>query len=520
MINSRIKAALTAAIIIIFLFCSCGEMDFSFPVSRNYQVSAQGEIYSLDEYAVIKKDEKIQPFFISPINGDPDVASLTVSIITSKGKKSGTIIRYVLKSIYEIEKSNNYDSEDEFYTLTLERMDEKFPAFTMPKDLQAAHYTLVFQVFGKNQVLLAKTEKNVYYTAEEDFNLTDISAYLPGLAPTSHLVPPETVVLLEAGVIAGDDLDPYIIWYNGKIVLGEGKVSEGANAILWHVPPQTGFQSIRAEVLPFPPVNEVSASAASPKPERILRGMTREISLPIFGKKESLEDASKFLTMMDPDDKSKVLWRYHPSGALDDPLNPFPPNTLLAWEPPPGKDSVLPCWISSQDGFGLGIGPQDIYSVPPFSLEKGNRFSFILRLVSLNEGSHFSVFFHPIGTELIFSREAESFVLILQVGEKEERIPVEIPFRDNFITLFLDLTFLEEDFFLSLKEEGDIDPRAEKHLSQWNPEGVQGTFQLGGWSNQDLPVMILGELSMVSSPVEPLADAITPSEEVLISQVP
>ena len=97
---------------------------------------------------------------------------------------------------------------------------------------------------------------------------------------------------------------------------------------------------------------------------------------------------------------------------------------------------------------------------------------------------------------------------------------MEIPLGEDFITLFLDLSFLEEGLLLSLRENEDAAPRAQRFLSQWNSSGVQGTFQLGGGSGQALPVMVLGELLVVSFPADPFLDDIAGGEEVLIAEAP
>ena len=515
----RIRAVLTAAIIIIFLFSSCDEMDLTLPITRNYHVSVRGEDYPLDEYAVLRVNEGIQPFFISPINNDPDVTGLTISIMTIDTLETVATVRYVLESTSENDRSTFDEDGEEVQIIDISRIDGSLPSFFMPEDLEAGPYVMVFQVFGRNQALLSRSERNFYYIAADDYNITDISAHLPGLLSVqTHLIPPETVVLLEAGITAGYNLDPYIIWFNGRNIIGEGRVSEGANALLWQVPSQPGFQNIRAEVVPFPPIPDPSVPGSNL--ERILRGKAREISLPISAKRESQGDFSELLGMIQSDE-GKILWFYHPAGELDDPLSPLPENTLLAWvTDSEEEDENAPNWISAQEGFGLGIGPDDIYTLPVFFPEPESRLSFALRFVSLNDGNYFNVSFYPSGTEFTFLREEGAFFLVLHIEDEEELIPVEIPLGEDFITLFLDMSFYEESLLLSLKENGDETPRAQRILDQWDPDGVQGIIQLGGLSSQAFPVMVLGELCIVSFPVDPLLDEITITEETLIARAP
>jgi hypothetical protein len=200
-------------------------MGLVIPISRIYQVSAMGESSSLDEYALIKQDEKIQPFFVQSIKNDPDIISLTITLMKPDGAQAGKQINYVLDTAEEIYKYENGESgEDLGILIPMERMDGDFPSFTMPLDMEPGPFVMVFEVFGKKDVRISKTEKNFYYLAGENYDITDVSVYLPGIVSPAHLIPPGTVVLLDAKIQAGKSLDPYIAWYNGKTCIGEGRV--------------------------------------------------------------------------------------------------------------------------------------------------------------------------------------------------------------------------------------------------------------------------------------------------------
>ena len=530
----RIKAVLAAGAVFLILLISCGEMDSVLPINRTYQISARGEKYSLDEYALLSKNEKIQPFFVHPIINDPDVEGLTITLETPEGTGAGEIIRYVLE---DRETSGNEERIDEYadtwtdesgaeaedeieILIPLERMDGTLPSFSLPEDLDIGPYIMIFQVLGRNGTLLSKTEKNIYYIADLNYSIKEIVTYLPGISAPSHLIPPGTNVLLEAKINADEDLDPYIVWYNGRIRLGGGKVSSGANLLLWQVPYQNGFQNIRAEVIPFPPMRNRSLSSEAPaRYDRMLRGVSMELSLPVSSRGEIRKTLFDYLDSAEKTGDGTILWDYQLRGDLQDYLDPPGENELLRQE-----DNLRerehgrkpePKWLPFSSGYGLVIDPKNIYQLPPFIPEIGRTFTFILRFVSLNEGDIFTVSlpgFNNITAS--FSRDGNFFILVFKTPEGEEQSIVDISLEDDFTVLLLNLTFWEEGLGFSLWEMGDELPRAEKifRLGEPPPE-APAIFRLGGKGKEEPNAVILDELAVISFEAPPIPVE-EPEEEI------
>jgi hypothetical protein len=460
-----------------------------------YEVSARGESLSLDEYALLKQGERIQPYFVQSIRGDPDVIGLTVTLNAADGTQAGGQILYLLGSAKETDIYGDESAGNPGTSIRMEHMDSIFPRFSMPLDLKPGPYVMSFQVYGRRGAI-SKTDKNIYYLAGEDYNITHISAHLPGRVSPSHLIPQGTVVLLNAAITAGNALDPYIAWYNGKICIAEGRVSQGANQILWETPSYTSFQNIRAEVVPFPPLhNNYRSAAASGRPDRILLGKSREISLAVSTAGRFVPSLSGLLNSVETDQQGVVLRDYQLSGTLSDSINPQTVNALKQIAARNEENSSR--WLPANEIYGLGIGPDDIYELPSFSLDsKNERLLFILDFVSLNKGTLFSASFKNQGVEITLSRE-EELILTLVSETWEEQLPLKIPLRDSFITLLLDITLRQNSLFLTIGTNGNLIPQMEKIIPFSNSQSFDGIFQLGG-NDGVFPVMILDDLVMVS----------------------
>jgi len=152
---------------------------------------------------------------------------------------------------------------------------EELPYFLLPKDLEIGPYTLVFEAIGHRETL-SRTETNILYLGYAKFNLKDISMYLSGLSG-SQLISPGTTVMLETRLDFNNRLDPYIVWYSGRNVIREGRMSDGAGNILWTAPEQIGFYALRVEAFPF-----------YLKQRTNFIGLSREITLPVSPKAVSL----------------------------------------------------------------------------------------------------------------------------------------------------------------------------------------------------------------------------------------
>ncbi|MDR0495572.1 MAG: hypothetical protein LBG95_08115 [Treponema sp.] len=299
--------------------------------------------------------------------------------------------------------------------IVVKSLNQELPYFPLPKNLEIGPYTLVFEALGKKETL-SRTETNVIYLGSAKFNLKDISIYLPGLSG-SQLISPETTVMLEAGLDFDKKFEPYIIWYNGKRVIGEGKISEGAGNILWKTPDQPGFYSLRAEVFPF-------------LVKRNLAGFIREITVPVSTKAASLSyffDNDSALTSRsllaegtaypeqvrlikamiasikeeeDADEKEipvmpsppKLLRWYQFEGNLRDTQSSLPNEASLA--PSAG---TAPHWDAAGQSYGLSIEADDAYQLSPINFFRNEKDQgggiFLLHLRFPTDGAVLSAFF-------------------------------------------------------------------------------------------------------------------------------
>ena len=469
------------AVILIILAVSCTDMDTLMPAGRNYEVSARIEGFTLDEYALVKKDETIRPFLVYAPKNDPDIAAITVTINSSQGLPEGEKTIYILESVY-----NSWSIDESENIQIVEHLGGTLPELSLP-DMEIGPHTAVFEVFGKNQALISKTEKSFYYMADFNYEISDISVHLPAFSVPSHLIPPGTNIMLEAKISWDGDLDPYIFWYNGRSRIGQGKVSQGANRILWEVPAKTGFQNIRAEVVPFRPINNDEAITAV-KP-RMHRGKTMELSLPISERGHLTEAVSELLDSMD----GAVFKNFRFAGNLrdtcqEDPVNPEESEIIITGQPR---------WHPAAGMYGLGTG-SEMYSLP-FTItetpDARKKISIVLRFLAINDGRLFSILLEDETINISLDREENSFVLTIAGENNTEKENPEIKQNDDFYTLVLDLTEREGAFDLVLSDS-EKTVLLEKQLdNQINSN--RALLRLGDDDGVS-PVMVLAHLAMVS----------------------
>ncbi|MDR1047905.1 MAG: hypothetical protein LBL64_09020, partial [Treponema sp.] len=327
------------AFILIFsaLVFSCGELDTVLPTSGTYRVNALVNNQTLDDCAVIHGDDQIQPFFANSVANDPDVSGLTVFLKDSGGAVYGKTL-YTLKP----DGTEGEGSPDEGNIIHVSRLDRDIPPYNIPEDLNLGTYIMVFQIMGEKDSLY-QIERQIYYLDEASFSLVDIRNYLPGLAGNSSLAPPGVTIMLEAQAYFDSSLDPYIIWYNGRKKIGEGRVIKGANRFMWKAPEQTGFLSIRAELFPFMPVHD----DPSVKPAA---GAALEMSVAVSsrGQQTYFERPKKDLFRL-----------YQFWGNLQDSLNPTRGDTVLG--SPAGQEIR---WAPADGIYGLALAEGDSYIVP------------------------------------------------------------------------------------------------------------------------------------------------------------
>jgi hypothetical protein len=417
--------------IILSLLSGCGDLML-FPSKGSYQIKATVNGYSLEDCSLIRAEDQIRPYFAVSVAEDPDLTALLVYLRNAQGGQAGEKVRYVIGNPIEDndppapspkpdpapeeegeedesplegdEENGEDDSLDtsirdlieagprEAWSFTGNRtteettdiiievisFDKDLPYYPLPENLEPGSYTLVFEaVGGKN--ILSRSETEIFYLCNIEFNLKDISMYLPGVS-SSRLIPPGSMIMLGAGLDYDSRLDPYVIWYNGKNIISEGRIKDGAGNILQKMPEQAEFYSIRLEVLPFllkPGLLGYSREitlTVSPKavntgyfftdgPEfsayhSLARGTAFPEQVKLVAAAAELEVSAAAAPPVPP----RLLHLYQFGGSMHDTVFPLRAESDLA----PVFDTPQK-WAAVGQSFGLSTGPADGYLLPPVS---------------------------------------------------------------------------------------------------------------------------------------------------------
>jgi hypothetical protein len=272
----------------------------------------------------------------------------------------------------------------------VKQLDGRLPSFRITENIKIDRYNLVFQVLGEKgeKEILYRTFKPIYFLGDADFTLGDIRSFLPVAVTGGKLIPPGINVMLQTEISADERLDPYVIWYSGKTILARGRVTSGANYLLWKAPERTGFHSIRAEVFPLLPEHQVPGN---------MLGKTKELSLPVSLKSTGVQ-------CFDESRGEFINW-YQLWGNLDDAkdLNNDPKRKLVPLHPQP------PRWIPYGGMYSLLVGREDIYALPgmPFKLSQDEQGTgrVALHMAALSDGAILSIRF--VGGEILPQPAAE-----------------------------------------------------------------------------------------------------------------
>lgn len=377
------------------------------------------------------------------------------------------------------------------------QLDRDLPTFPLPENLEIGRYIMVFQILGAKDILY-KSEIPCFFLGDAELVLEDISSFLPGVSSGAHLIPPGINIMLEAMVGSDSRLDPYLIWYSGKKVIGQGRLADGANYLFWTAPRQTGFQTLRVEVFPF-------------QPFQTARGMIKELSLPISAKYENLGYFS------DTADQSSLWYKFE--GDLQDTKAQTDTRKALVTQ---GRRVH---WLPKGGIYGLVVGPDDIYQLPgsPFARPEKDRGKgrILLRFKPLAGGTVFKGVFRPsrntpdvLEMNLSYYNGALVFDITLE-SEEYEKIAIPVPAgAEDFIAAAVNFEIRNNRFIAQLEIEslGKVTEKTVVPLT--TPLSGLGTFQLGerpqpngrdteGQSasyaqvNSRLPVFILDELAVL-----------------------
>jgi hypothetical protein len=465
--SGRFVKKLLTVIILVPLFTGCGELDTVLPSSGTYQVKALVNETSMDDCSLVNTWDTVQPYFANSVANDPDITGLIVYLQNTRKEVLGKKVLYTLyPDMYadfeagtggEIAAADTGDENQEASKaavvvkkntlIPVEQMDTDLPEFPMPQNLAIGQYTLVFQVLGGKETLY-QTEKFIYYLDDAYLILKEIQMYLPGVSAGSHVVQPGATIMLEARLDADPRLDPYIVWYNGKRLIGEGRLSEGAGSFLWQVPDQTGFHSLRAEAFP-------SRSHAG------IAGSSREIAVPISSKATGGALVSG--------DSATLLHWYQFGGNLQDSKVSVPAGPALI---PLGDKPAR--WRPIGYSYGLSAGPDSAYLIPPLAFfqdgENEGGGQFLFRFKPSAEGVILSAQFasaastEALGMYLSLAGET----LTLRLGGKDSAAVISAPIVFNsgdYITAAIGFSIESNRFEVTLnpvfESEGQVDPFAD-----------------------------------------------------------
>jgi hypothetical protein len=482
----KLKTAFLPAVLLVLFLPGCAEMDTILPSSVTYQVSALVGTRSLDECSVIGKDDAARPVFMNSVVNDPDLTGLLVYLQNPEGERVGNKVYYLLKGAESLDRGlsrgpeenppqnpvedripeqgegfaedtpeseeNSGKAKNEIPDpvkkeegetfIPVSRLDKDIPAFPFPENLKIGNYSLVFEVLGEKQTLY-RTERSVHYIGDARFALGDIQSYLPGVSAGSYLIPPGLAVMLEAQVAVDPRLDPYIVWYDGKKRITEGRIADGTSRFLWEAPAQTGFHTIRAELFPFNPAGAASGNGNSRTTGRSsvpeLRGRVKELALPVS------EKGGK--PGFSVPERGEILHWYQFAGNLRDSMAK---GGNREKDLGGSADRDL-SWVPSEGIYGLSVKAGETYQLPrlSFSLDEENQGggSFLLRVKPLAEGTLLSASFNAAGSS------GNTLTMAVVYQEQSLRLNLESEGLKASCSLALDM-FLEDSTESSAKDPG------------------------------------------------------------------
>jgi hypothetical protein len=463
-VDKTINLLVFIGIIAVFLG-GCEAIDNLVPSSGAYKINVRIDGVSLDNCSYVRASDKINIGFEEPVSGDPDVTALMVFLKNQAEEVVGWKVLYnideeaVRQETARLEenkkKAEEEISSDDLSTrgtstkdtkefvfnkngdeliLPVLSLDGELPSFPIPSKLSMGAYTLVLQVMSEKDVL-QRTEKNIYYLGRTVFSYEGISVYLPGAAGTPHLIPKESVVMLEANLNLAASLDPYIIWYDGKDKIDEGKYSDGAGYLFWKTPEQNGFYSLYAEVFP------------AAKSEELI-GYKKEISLLVSSNIQNIHLVSKNIEQL-------THW-YVMEGNLNDSKNPAVSDNALSMDL-----NKKPKWAGLDGTYGLATGYNNILKLPKVSVLNKNTeiWQTLFRFKPLSNGIVFSVKFgSSADVSIILSIEGKNLVLTLASSQKTVSQTVSFfeesdELAENIQTLAKDVSFLTAGIKFSIQSE-------------------------------------------------------------------
>jgi hypothetical protein len=403
---------------------SCAPIDF--PSFGNYRINLKINGLPLDECSFVRLDDTIRLSFEESVANDPDITGLMVYLRDSTGVTVGWRVLYELDQDADEQdedtddtsntdtdnetededtaedtepESSTTDDEEETVELTAAnnsplsgqtpggvqassttaepvsveelvirvRSLDSLPAFPIPNDLPMGRYTIVSQVMGGRDIL-QRIEKVFFYLGHTDFSYENINVYLPGIAESTQFIPRGTVIMLKADLSFDAILDPYIIWYNGRTKISEGKFSDGFGYIFWRAPEESGFFTLRAVVYPIENYQGLS-------------GFQKEVSLLVSSKPIDIHLVSQ--------DSTQLIHWYVLEGNLNDSKMITSAERALRHT----RNAVN--WRVFGGTYGVGTGFNNNINVPRILITDNDKrnWQMLFRFKPENDGGILSVAF-------------------------------------------------------------------------------------------------------------------------------
>jgi len=402
-VQKVVKIAVILVSLSVFLG-ACEAMDTILPSTGHYKVNLQINGTLLDDCSFIRFKDEIYPYFEEPVSDDKDVTGLIIYLRDAAGETIGR------KVSYDIGPEKSYDT-----IISVESLDDDLPPFPIPGNLPMGKYSFIFQVMSGKDIL-QKTEKPFFYLGVNNFSFSGVNLNIPGVTDTPLIIPKDTIVMLEAVLDFDNQFSPYIIWYEGKNKISEGKFSDGASVLFWKAPEQSGFSSLRAEVFPFENHKEY-------------KGYQNEFSVLVSSK-------GKDFNLIE--DIPQLMYWYTFESDLNDSKIVSDERALS-----PAANNI-PIWKGINGTYGLSTGQNNSFSLPKIVIPNNDvkTWQTVFRFKPLNDDIIFSVFFGKNkDVSLTLRKEDQRFKLILQSSSDE-------------VSQFLDLSVMpvESDIEQEIKD--------------------------------------------------------------------
>jgi len=462
------RAVLILSLPLLLALFACGELNTSLLSSGGtYQVKALVNDTPLESCSIIRQDDKIIPYFAVSVVNDPDLTGLLVYLKNTKGDIVGERVLYTIDPEYTALKQQEETKDNEKESKTAEQAEKqasvdtksavkkydvvipvksfgkKMPVFPLSNKIDIGQYSLVFESLGKSNTL-SLTELDIFFLGNLEFLFNDISMYLPWLSDT-RLIPPGATVMLEAGLKFDSRFNPYVIWYNGKNIISEGNISEGAGNILWKAPEQPGFYSLRLEVFPY-------------HLKRKFTGISRDINIPVSAKASQTgyffeNDSEHTVTATIPPKYSEPLRLYRFDGNINE-ASSIPDRMFES----AGKKP--PRWAVVDQSYGLSLGPDDTYLLRPINFfrqgqnQGGGIFMFHIRPIT--EGTIFSAFFPTLASASALSSASDG--VWMDMTTREDAITLRLKTKESSVEIPVSQSFSGEQGLIPIVVEFYIRP--------------------------------------------------------------